>query len=100
MVLPPSFSITFLVATIAPFLIGLLVGIVIKSAIKIGIAVAILVLLLIGLGIVTPDQVLRPLFSFVESGSSLTAKVKEVAGYLPYSSVAFLIGLAIGFFKG
>ncbi|HUI86686.1 MAG TPA: hypothetical protein VLY21_06000 [Nitrososphaerales archaeon] len=100
MVLPPSLSITFLVAAIAPFLIGLLVGVIIKSALKLGIAIAILLLILIGLGIVTPDQVLKPLIGLVKSGSGLTSKVNQIAGYLPYSSLAFLIGLAIGFFKG
>ena len=100
MVLPPSLSITFLVAAIAPFLIGLLVGIIIKSAIKIGVAIAVLLLILIGLGIVSPDQVLKPILSLLQSGSALTNRVKEIAGYLPYSSLAFIIGLAIGFFKG
>jgi hypothetical protein len=100
MVLPPAANITFGVAIIAPLIIGLLVGILIKSVIKVGLILAALILILIGLGIVTPDQVLRPLLSFVQSGSTLTAKVKELAGYLPYSSVTFLVGLAIGFFKG
>lgn len=99
MVLPPSVNTTFLVALIAPLIIGLLVGVLIRSAIKTGIVLALLILILIGLGIVTPDQVLRPLLSLIESGSYLTAKVEEIAGYLPYSSVTFLIGLAIGFLR-
>lgn len=100
MVLLPSLSVTFLVAAIAPFIIGLLVGVIIKSAIKIGVAIAVLILILIGLGIITPDQVLKPVLSLMQSGSALTSRVNEIAGYLPYSSLAFLIGLAIGFFKG
>lgn len=100
MVLPPSLTTTFVVAAIVPLVIGLIVGIVIKSAIKIGVAIAILLLILIGVGILSPDQVLKPLLSLVQSGSALTSKVKEIAGYLPYSSLTFLIGLAIGFFKG
>ena len=30
---------------------------------------------------------------------ALTSKVSQIAGYLPYSSVTFIIGLAVGFFK-
>ena len=99
MVLPPSINATFLVVLIAPLIIGLLVGILIRSAIRIGIVLALLILLLIGLGIVTPDQVLKPLLALIESGSHLTAKVDEIAGYLPYSSATFLIGLVIGFLR-
>lgn len=99
MVLPPSANLTFVAAVIAPLIIGFLVGVIIKSAIKIGLAVAAIVIILIALGAITPDQVIKPVLAMAESGSSLTSKVNELAGYLPYSSVAFLIGLAVGFFK-
>ena len=79
---------------------GFLVGVVIKSALKIGAAIAIIVLLLIFGGILTPSQLIRPLTSMIySSGPTLTSKVNQIAGYLPYSSVTFLIGLAVGFFK-
>jgi uncharacterized membrane protein (Fun14 family) len=100
MVLPPALSTTFVIAVIVPLVIGFIVGVIIKSAIKIGVAIAILLLILIAVGILSPDQVLKPLLSLIQSGSTLTSKVKEVAGYLPYSSLTFLIGLAIGFLKG
>jgi hypothetical protein len=35
----------------------------------------------------------------VSSGPALTSKVSQIAGYLPYSSITFIIGLAVGFFK-
>ncbi len=96
----PDLSTTFLVAAILPLIIGFIVGVIIKSALKIGIAIAVIVIILIVLGIITPDQVLTPLLSIVRSGSSLTATVQRLAGYLPYSSLTFIIGLAIGFWKG
>lgn len=98
--LPPDLSTTFLIAAIVPLIIGFIVGVVIKSALKIGIAIAVLILILIAVGILTPGQVLAPILSLLKSGSSLTAYANRVAGYLPYSSVTFLIGLAIGFLKG
>ena len=98
--LPPDLSTTFLVAAIVPLIIGFIVGLIIRSAIKIGIALVVLVILLLALGILTPQQVLAPLLSLVKSGSTLTAYANRVAGYLPYSSLTFIIGLAVGLLKG
>jgi uncharacterized membrane protein (Fun14 family) len=99
-ILAPDLSTTFLVAAILPLIIGFIVGVIIKSALKIGILLAVLVLVLIALGIITPEQVLSPVLSLVRSGSALASEARRVAGYLPYSSVTFIIGLAIGFLKG
>ncbi|MDG6981064.1 MAG: hypothetical protein JRN51_08155 [Nitrososphaerota archaeon] len=99
----PDLSTTFLIASIVPIIIGFIVGVIIRNAIKIGIAIAVLVVLLIAVGILTPSQVLTPLASLVKSGSTqaaVTAYANRVAGYLPYSSVTFLIGLAVGLWKG
>ena len=98
--LPPALTTTFLVATIAPLVVGFLVGIIAKTVLKLGVAIAVLLLILIALGIVDPNQIVGPLASMVTSGQTYAEKVKQIAGYLPYSSVAFLIGLAVGFFKG
>ena len=98
-ILPPDASVTFILALIIPLVIGYLVGLVIKSALKIGAAIAIIVVLLIFGGILTPSQVIQPVMSLVRSGPELTTKVNQLAGYLPYSSVLFIIGLAVGFFK-
>ncbi len=99
-VLPPDASITFLTAAIGPLVIGVIVGIIVKSALKIGLALVALALALIILGFLTPDQVITPLLSFLRSGTALATKVKQVAGFLPYSSVTFLLGVGIGFWKG
>ena len=98
--LPPDLSTTFLVAAILPLIIGFIVGVVIRSALKIGIAIAVLVIILIVLGIVTPGQVLQPILSMVKQGPALSSDVQRLAGYLPYSSLTFLIGLAVGLLKG
>ena len=96
----PDLSTTFLVAAILPLIIGFIVGVIIRSAIKIGIALAVLVVILIALGIVSPSQVLQPVLSLVKSGPTLTNDAQRLAGYLPYSSLTFLIGLAVGLLKG
>ncbi len=99
-ILPPDLSTTFLVAAILPLILGFIVGLIIKSVFKIGIALAILVIVLIAIGIVTPDQVLKPILGLIRSGGTLSTEVQRLAGYLPYSSITFIIGLAIGFLKG
>ena len=96
----PDLSYSFLAAVIVPLIIGFVVGVIIKSAIKIGIALAVIVLLLIAVGILSPGQVLQPLLSLVKSGPSLAQEAQRLAGYLPYSSLTFIIGLAVGFLKG
>ncbi|MDA4121276.1 MAG: hypothetical protein OK404_02575 [Thaumarchaeota archaeon] len=96
----PDLSTTFLVAAILPLILGFIVGLIIKSVLKIGILLAIIVIALILLGVITPDQILRPLLSLFKSGSALTGDVQRLAGFLPYSSITFIIGLIIGFLKG
>jgi len=99
-ILPPDLSTTFLVAAILPLIIGFIVGVILKSALKIGIALVAIVIILIALGIITPDQVLKPLLSLVKSGGTLSSDAQRLAGYLPYSSLTFIIGLAVGFWRG
>jgi uncharacterized membrane protein (Fun14 family) len=98
--LPPDLSTTFLIAAVLPLIIGFIVGIVIRSALKIGIALVALFIILIALGIISPDQVIQPLLSLFKSGPSLVSDAQRLAGYLPYSSLTFVIGLAIGLLKG
>ena len=99
-ILPPDLTTTFLVAAIVPLIIGFIVGIIVRSFLKIGLALVVLAILLIALGIITPSQILTPLLSLVKSGGTLTSYVQRVAGYLPYSSLTFIIGLAVGLLKG
>ena len=99
-ILPPDLSTTFIVAAVVPLIIGFVVGLIIRYALKIGIALVVLVILLIALGVLTPSQVLAPILSIVKSGSGLEAYANRVAGYLPYSSITFIIGLAVGLLKG
>ena len=98
-ILPPDLSITFLVALLAPLILGFIVGLIIKSVLKIGIAIAIILLVLIFLGVFAPDQILSPILGALKSGGALVDWVKRVAGYLPYSSLTFIVGAIIGFFE-
>jgi hypothetical protein len=99
-ILPPDASVTFIAALLVPLLLGFLVGIVAKAAVKIGVAIAIIIIILIAVGFLTPNDVIQPLVQLVESGPRIAPKVQQIAGYLPYSSITFILGLIIGFFKG
>ena len=91
---------TFLAALLVPLILGFLVGIIAKGLMKVGVAIALIILILIALGTITPSQVIGPLVSLFRSGSAYTTKVSQISGYLPYSSLTFLVGVVVGFFKG
>lgn len=99
-ILPPDISLTFIAALLIPLVIGFIVGLIAKTAIKIGIAIAILVIILIAIGFISPNQVIQPLVSLFKSGPALISYADRIAGYLPYSSLTFIVGLLIGFLKG
>ncbi|MGD1055024.1 MAG: hypothetical protein ABR867_02970 [Nitrososphaerales archaeon] len=99
-ILPPDISLTFIFEALLPLIIGFIVGLLIKKSLKIGLLIAAILLLLIVAGFLSPDQVLKPLFGFLKSSSNVSNWVKRVAGYLPYTSLAFIVGLAVGFLKG
>ncbi|HUI86430.1 MAG TPA: hypothetical protein VLY21_04670 [Nitrososphaerales archaeon] len=96
----PDLSTAFIVAAVVPLILGFLVGTVIKQALKVGAVIAIIILLLIFVGALTPSQVIQPILSaFRGSGPQVLTQAQRLAGYLPYSSITFLIGLAVGFYR-
>ena len=94
---PPE--IAWIVPVIMPFIIGLLVGFVFKHTIKLMFAIAALVVLLVLTGFVSLtfqdvfDQAMKFLPKIIGTGNGLI-------DVLPYSSITFIIGLALGLWKG
>ena len=99
-ILLPNLSATFIIAALVPLVIGFIVGLLIKKVLKIGLIIAAIILLLIIAGFLSPNQVLKPLLGFLKSSSTASDWIKRVAGYLPYSSLTFVLGLIVGFLKG
>lgn len=99
-VLPPSLSATFIIAALLPLVIGFVVGLLIKKVLTIGLLIAAIILLLIIASFLSPDQVLKPLLGFLKSSSTVEDWIKRVAGYLPYTSLTFILGMILGFLKG
>jgi len=92
-------SLAWVVPTFVPFVIGLLVGFILKRTVKLLFAIAALVIILVVTGYLSLsfrdlyDRAMEFLPKLVETGQG----VKDV---LPYSSATFLIGLALGLWKG
>ena len=97
MSIPPQ--VAWLVPVILPFIIGLLVGAVIKRTFRLVVVVAALVIVLVTTGAMslTFRDIYDKAMEFLPRLIDLGGGLRDV---LPYSSVAFLIGLALGLWKG
>jgi uncharacterized membrane protein (Fun14 family) len=97
MSIPPELA--WLVPIVVPFIIGLLVGAVIKRTFKLMVIIAALVIVLVATGALSLS------FSdLYEKATELLPRIAEktevLKNILPYASAAFLIGLALGLWKG
>jgi uncharacterized membrane protein (Fun14 family) len=97
MSIPPE--IAWLIPIFVPFVIGLLVGVVIRAALKLVIFIVALIIVLVATGVLSLtftdlyDNAMKYLPKLYDSG-------RGWLNALPYSSVAFLIGLALGLWLG
>ncbi|HLI45619.1 MAG TPA: hypothetical protein VKU94_00310 [Geobacterales bacterium] len=85
------------VALVLPFVIGLLVGYILKQSLKLLAAVVVLILILLLAGIIDVNVLKYGFEHVLAYGSAAFDAAKSVASILPYSSVLFIIGVAIGF---
>jgi hypothetical protein len=90
----------WIIPLVIPFIVGLLVGVIVKRAAKL---ILVLVALIIFLGAVGYTQ-LPTINGILAKALVYLPLIKKEAGtlsnILPYSSATFLIGLAIGIWKG
>ena len=94
MSIPPE--IAWLIPVALPFIIGLLVGAIVKKGFKLLIVVVALIIVLVATGVLS-----LTFTSLFDDAMKFLPKLYDVGhgwlNVLPYSSVAFLIGLALGF---
>ena len=95
MSVPPELA--WLVPLALPFLMGLLVGAIIKRAMKLLTAIAALVILLIATGSLSFSSVRESAMKYLPK---ITSTAQEWINVVPYTSGAFLVGLALGLWKG
>lgn len=96
--IPPEFA--WIVPIVIPFLIGLILGVVVKKTIKLILAIVVLIAILVIVGYTQ-----LPAFEDIARAATkylpmLWAEAGPLINILPYSSATFLIGLALGLWKG
>ena len=104
-----DFVSTGLVATGILFVIGLLIGVIIKKTVKLGLVVLALIIILAATGYISisPQQLAQQIIQRAASlgggslnPSTLTSQAQGLASILPYTSLAFIAGVAVGIWKG
>lgn len=97
MTIPPE--IAWIMPVVAPFILGLLVGAIVKKAFSLVLLVVALVVVLVATGALSLtfqdiyEKAMQFLPRLYDAGSGWI-------NVLPYSSAAFLVGLALGLWKG
>jgi uncharacterized membrane protein (Fun14 family) len=92
-------EIAWIVPVVIPLIIGLLVGVIIKHSVRLIFSVTALIILLVATGLISLtfqdifDRAMDYLPQIIQTGSGLI-------DILPYSATTFLIGLALGLWKG
>ncbi len=83
--------------------IGFLVGVVLKKTVKLGLAIASLVGLLVATGYINlrlNDTTKTTIYRVFSQAPAIASHASSLANILPITSAAFLVGLAIGIWKG
>ncbi|ADY01825.1 hypothetical protein VMUT_1621 [Vulcanisaeta moutnovskia 768-28] len=93
-------TLTQIVSIIGLFVLGLLVGILIRKLVGVALVLLAIVILAIALGYLSPSTLVSILHYAGYAMSAAYAKTQQFVGAIPYSSLAFIIGLVIGLIKG
>ncbi|ADN50165.1 hypothetical protein [Vulcanisaeta distributa] len=93
-------TLTQIISIIGLFVLGLLVGILIRRLIGVALVLLAIVILAIALGYLSPSTLVTLLHYAGYAMSVAYAKAQQFIGAIPYSSLAFIIGLIIGLIKG
>jgi len=97
-IVPPEYA--WIIPIIVPFIIGLLVGVIVKKTLKLVLALIVLLIVLAAVGytqLPSFEEIARAALKYLPM---LWAEAGPLINILPYSSLTFLLGLAIGLWKG
>jgi uncharacterized membrane protein (Fun14 family) len=87
-------------ALLGPLVIGFLVGVLAKRVLSLAAVLIALFIALAALGYLSPDQVTAFLKQLGYAANEALAYATRIKNAIPYSSITFLIGLALGLWKG
>lgn len=97
--MPIPAEVAWLIPIIMPFIIGLLVGFLVKQSLKLVFILIALVVVLVVTGVLSAG-----LSDLYDKAMEFLPKLYDAGrgwiNVLPYSSIAFVAGLAIGLWKG
>ena len=98
--LPSNITEAEIVQLVISFLLGLLIGVLVRRVIALGAILAAIVILLMVAGYVSPQQIEALLNSSLVKLQSYAGGAQEIVKFIPYNSIAFIIGFVIGLAKG
>jgi len=98
--LPSNITEAEIVQLVISFLLGLLIGILIRKVLAVAIILLAIVVLLMVAGYVSPQQIEAFLNSSLANLQSYAGGAQEIVNFIPYNSIAFIIGFVIGLVKG
>ena len=88
------------VALAVSFVLGLLIGFLIRKVIAVGLILLAIVILLVAAGYLSPTQVEHAVQNLAANATNYVSTINSVRVYIPYNSIAFVIGFVIGLLKG
>jgi uncharacterized membrane protein (Fun14 family) len=83
--------------------IGFLVGVVLKKTVKLGLAILSLLLLLVATGYINlqlNESSKETIYRVFSQAPAIAGQTSSAVSILPIASTAFLVGLALGIWKG
>ena len=89
-------TLTQIVSILGLFILGLLVGVLIRKLLVVAAIILAIVILAVALGYVSPSTVISMFHSLGYTLSEAYSKAQQLIAAIPYSSLAFIIGLVIG----
>ena len=95
-----SVSTSEIVALAVSFVLGLLIGFLIRKVIAVGLILLAIVILLIAAGYLSPTQVEQLVQNLAVNATHYASTINGLRAYIPYNSIAFVIGFVIGLLKG
>lgn len=93
-------TLTQIISIVGLFLLGLLVGILIRRLLSVALIILAIVILALALGYIHPSSIMAILQYAGYAASVAYSKAQQFMTIIPFSSIAFIIGLVIGLVKG
>lgn len=95
---PPEYA--WIIPLAVPFLIGLFAGVIVKRALKLILVIIALIIILVVVGYTqfpSTETLIKDALNYLPI---IQEKASPLVNILPYTSASFLIGLALGLWKG